>query len=257
MKRVFAACIAYLLFFPTGVFAVATAPEFSVWVMPERARAGETVKLNAFVYNSTDVSATVTVVFKEGTETIDTQTIEINRKTAVVASASWKMPKQKTQVTVEIVKAIDVKKKAIPQLVGVVATAPIKGSDTKSSLSLPSEVTLKRWAGSVLDTIEPFRIKQAKRYKAVRDRAKAALGLTTSEVSVAPNDTPEAPAVPQTDQTTPEGSLSAMRELNIESYGTYLYGTVLSSFFSNIAVFYISIVIIFLLILRFIFGRLF
>lgn len=246
----------FVLIIPLHVYGAVEAPEFNIWITPPDAKPGEAIEIHAFVYNNTTKNVTATISFKVSAKEIGKSTISIPAETAKAAKISWEFPQEKTEVLVEVTNAVDTRKKNVPELVGVVGTVTIEENNTKGSLALPSQQAIKKWFGSIFATIEPFRIKQSDHYTELRNNTRDKLGLGSKNGMLPDLSEPETPAVPGDDEESLRaGSVTTARQLNIGNYLTYLYASALAALFTNIAVFYITLILVILLVLRFIFSR--
>jgi hypothetical protein len=246
-----------LLMIGGGVRAYATAevPSAAVWVTPSDAKAGDAIMLNAFVYNNTTDEASATVVFTQGipaeAKGIATATITVPANTAKIATVSWTMPEKSALVTATVTKAVTKAKKDIPSLAGVLGTVTIGGT----TMALPDFGNVKGRIGVWLAAIEVFRLKQAEHYAQVLKESKQTVnGVAKKDiVNLLTPDDSNAPTP------TTEGQLSAGSVKETEShagaYASMVFATAANSFFAHKALFYISLIIVGLFIVRFIVGR--
>lgn len=136
------------------------------------------------------------------------------------------------------------------------STATVAESGTNATIG-NVEAQLKGTLRTAFAKIEPWRVKQAAHFAALRDRKKAELGIDSAKDvydALTPDDskTPEAPAVPGSQQQ--EEDLADLqgqyRGVDLAGYGIYIYATALAAIFSSIALFYITGVLLALFVLR-------
>ena len=245
MKTILAALFFFLV--PLTVFGQASAPKEAVWVTPADAKVGDAIELNTLVYNSQKQEITFTVEFKAG-ETLITKTdVVIPAQSAKTAIGKWIMPKEPTQVSATVTKALTKLKKDVPTLHGPLGTVTVG----QAVRSIPGKEAATAWIGRQLAILEVYRLKQAERYAALRDELKAELGVTKPS-EVIKDLLPEAP-------TTAEGQEVAQNNPdpleNAFKYALLIFRTSIAALFENKAVFYVSLGILVLLVIRFIFSR--
>jgi hypothetical protein len=264
MKKVFTfAPFLIALLFVTPVAAVGeavraappNAPAASVWMTPANAKKGDDVVLNAFIYNSTNKTITTSVLFSTPESEIATINLTLSAQSAKTATSDWTVPETQTVVTASVIKAVDANQKNIPELLGPVGTVT---AGTPSTFSIGSlGIGAKTWAGTVLAIIEPWRIKQADHFIALRDKTKRELGVDVASDVMSKftlqNKNPEVPALPGEERPT---QTATERAFPIGKYATLLYASALASIFASATLFYISVVLLAILVLRF-FIRLF
>ncbi len=114
------------------------------------------------------------------------------------------------------------------------ATAtPATATPAVPAISLPSTSQLTGWFNPLLAKIEAFRIKEAASYAALRDQTKVALGITDIKKPTVASD-----------------GLPPLQFDSPMQYLTLIYATACAAFFGNSLVFYISIILVVLLLLR-------
>ncbi len=257
MKIISLSIVLGILCIASSVHAVATPPSQTVWVTPSDAKTGEEIMLNAFVYNDTSTEASVTVEFTQGSaeqvKGVATATITVPASTAKIATATWKMPDRSMTVTAEVTKASTKAKKDIPTLLGVVGTVTVGGTPV---LAAPDLGGIKKWFGGLLTHIETYRLKQAEHYAVVLKKSKSVVNGDAPKdiVKLLLPDDPNTATPTTAGQTT--GSVKEA-ESHTGDYANMVFATAAESFFAHKAFFYISIVIVALFVLRFIFGRFF
>lgn len=255
MRRTSLASLAFLLILlPIPALAVPAAPEKTVWIEPASADEGEAIELSAFVYNRTAKTATVTVLFAAGETEIATTIITVAPQTGKVALAPWQQPKETTVVTASVVKALDAAKKNIPELLGIIGTATI-GAENSPLISDELQGDIKEWVTSIVAKFEPWRKKQAQYFVALRDRKKDELGINSVKdiTDRFEQKDAEAPATPGEEPTLADLTTSDS-DIPLASYAVLIYATSLAAMFSSFALFYITVVLLAILVLRFFFS---
>jgi hypothetical protein len=193
-------------------------------------------------------------VFTVDGKEIGNNTVSLAAGAAKTASISWIVPQKETVVTATITKAIDAKKVSITELLGDIGIVTVGGLSA-DTLSLPSDSAIKKWFASITAHIEPFRLKEAIYFRDLRDATRARLGIVSSTSTPTPSSTtPEAAALPQ--QTNNAGTLSdlsALKTVHGGDYVTLIYATALATLFSSILLFYLLLIGLIILVIRFIF----
>ena len=237
-----------MLLWPLHANAAPELPAQSVWVAPATAEVGAEIELSAFVYNNTEKDASVTVSFAASEKAIDTVTVSVPKQSAKVASVSWSMPAEAVKVTATVTKAVDANKKDISSLRGTLGTVNVGGTALVEAAgsTFPGVETLKGWWRILLQQIENFRAKQALHFAALRDEAKKETGITVRQ-GIGEMLAPDVPAAPET-----PAEPTPAKEFEFMPYVKLIYATFLAALFSNIAIFYISLVLAVLLAIRFI-----
>ncbi|HTH92870.1 MAG TPA: hypothetical protein VL576_00075 [Candidatus Paceibacterota bacterium] len=239
---IFIALFSFVIFHGHAL-AVDTIPNTSVWFTPSDAASGAPITLNALVYNNQTQDATVTVQFKTDAGVIGTQSALVASQSAKTLVQKWLMPAKATVVTASVTGAVDKNKKSIPALLGTLGTVSVGVGVTPviTTGSFPGSSTLTAWLGPLLSKIETFRLNQAVAYAALRDQTKLALGIT-------PSKTPA--------QNTGDG-LPPVKFDNPLNYIVLIYATAAASFFGSAIIFYIGIILVLLLLIRFIVNLIF
>lgn len=235
------------------VFAQTNLPvQQSVWVTPADAKKGEAIEIKALIYNDSTKSATMAVLFADVENEIGTKSIVIEGQTAKTVIMPWLLPDTSKQITVSIVKALDVNKKNMPELLGIVGTVNV-GIDEVSRTEV--EGKLKGIFLSVFSKIDPWREKQSIYFTKLRDVTRERLGLKTivdAYKTLAPQ-VPGSTAVSGENKEKTIGNVSVgYDQVPLGLYFTLIYATALASIFSSIALFYILSVLLLLFVLRFI-----
>lgn len=255
MKYIFPILIlVFFIFSPVGskAFAVATLPSNPVWITPAAATMGDEIQINTLVYNDTADQASLSVTFTADNTVVATvSNLIVASKTAVVATAAWVMPDQKTTITVMVTKALTKEKKEIPSLKGTIGTITIGGPD---AATLPNIPNVKGFAGGVITTLEEFRLKQLEGFTVLYDQSKAVLGKTTLK-DVSTILKPDAPAASSETTSAPQQGETSSGSHAME-YLKLIYATIGRAFFAQKTLYYIVIILAVLFVIRFIFRRL-
>jgi hypothetical protein len=241
MKKILSLFFLLIVFISatSSALAAATVPNTSVWFTPSTAAAGEAISLNALVYNSQSFDATVNVAFATADQNVGTVSELIPAQTAKTVTLAWKMPAQDTSITATVSSATDKNKKAVPALVGTIGTiivGPNVATPAVPSVSFPDSSQISAWFAPILASIDAYRAKEATHFISLRDQSKAVVGTTISS----------APAVAMKD------GLSSKVLGNPMEYLTYGLYYALATLFANSAIFYIALVLVILLVLRFV-----
>jgi hypothetical protein len=245
-----------LVLVPITVFAAPTPPPQTVRAEPANAKKGEKVSLEAFVYNSYGKTVTVEVMFSTPDEEIETISLTLPTQSGKTATTEWTGPEAQTVVTASIVRAVDSSQKTVPELLGVIGTVTVGAKPSTFSIGNLG-ISAKSWVGTIFQTIDPWRIKQALKYEILRDQKRKELGISTMQdlTDQLTPKAPEAPALPG-DDAQRLGDLSNKAVFPIGTYATLFYASALAGLFGSIALFYICLVVLLLMLLRF-FFRLF
>jgi hypothetical protein len=237
MKKIVAFIFVMLMSIGAHAFAVAEVPKSSVWFEPSDAKAGESIQLNALVYNNQTVDAKVTVVFSNSAGTIGTTSATVTKATAKTLSVSWKMPAKSTVVTAKVTAAVNGANKSLPALIGelgtvtVGATAPLI---TTPDFSFPGSAKIKAWFGPLFTKIDAWRVEQ-------RDNFQELKAYSQKKVDV---------KVDATDKNAASKALG-----NPVDYLVLAYASAGYTLFASQALFYIAAALLLLLILRAIVNR--
>ncbi len=239
--------------FSSAAFAASALPSNTVWYEPANAAVGVAINLHALVYNNTSSTVTVTVGFNTTKGTLATATGEIAPQAAKTLTAAWKMPAASTIITGAVTKAVVTStKKSVPSLVGTLGSITVAhlGTTTETTgvglfpAGFPGSAQLNVWLAPIFNSIERFRTTEAATLTTLRDTSKAQVSKTQHSTVSA-------------DSTAPASDALSSTFSNPSVYFNYLYSSALAPVFSNAAVFYIVLVLLVLLVLRFIVNLLF
>lgn len=222
----------------TQVYAVAEVPKSSVWFDPSDVAAGESIFLNALVYNNQSTDATVTVVFSTPAGTVDTASTAIAKATAKTLSVAWKMPKENTVVTAKITTATNPAKKSLPALVGTIGTVtvgPTAAPAEAKPFSFSGSKQLAAWFGPLVTKIDAWRIQQHKAFVKLKTDTQNKI----DSVEITADD---------------KNSASKALGSPLDTV-TLMYATAGSTLFASQALFYIAAILLILMLLRAIVNR--
>jgi hypothetical protein len=141
----------------------------------------------------------------------------------------------------------------LPAVATAQSTATVADTSTDATIG-NVEAQLKGTLGTLFAKIEPWRVKQAAHFTALRDRKKAELGIDSAKdvYDALTPDAPEAPAAPGTPQE--EQDLADLQNdyqgIDLAGYGIYIYAMALATIFSSVALFYITGILLALFVLR-------
>jgi len=248
MRNIFFSFLILSFLAPTISFATPVVPQASVWMDPAAAEIGDSIELNAFVYNSTQKNGSITVLFATSTEELASVVIDVPAQTAKVAVTKWKIPEISTVVTASVTKAIDSSKKNMPELLGVIGTVTV-GSNTKKLDTAGLGGILKKWFAVAFSSLDPWRVKQAEKYTTLRDKKKEELGVGQMKDIYAN-------LVEDNDVSTGESSSQEQKPTATEKFGGHailVVATMLAALFTSVALFYIALILLALFVLRFLF----
>ena len=255
MKKILLAIIfSFAVFLSShgAAFATAALPTNSIWVSPATAAEGAAITLNALVYNNTaqDVTVTVTFTTKPADPAVQPKVLGtikqlVTSESAKTFSQAWTMPKGAIAVTGAVTSALTKQNQSIQTLVGPLGTITV-GSDAvtpvATGVTFPGSVQLSNWFGPFITKVEAWRTKEATYYTALRDKTKTQLDITKSAATTTPVSVDGLPPV-KTD--------------NPMQWVTLIFATACASLFSNMVIFYISAILLILLVLRFIINLVF
>lgn len=221
----------------------APAPQNQVWFAPVDATPQSAITLNAFIYNPTDTAVIVTVGFTNGGKSLGVATVTIPQDMGKVASVPWIMPTGTALVAVTVEKATTSKKSEIKSLLGPVGIITVGAAP-------PNVLTgkIKVWFLKTFAIIEKFRVAQATQYKALLLQSKIKAGQSGVD-DIGKVLVPDAPGVPG-EVTNPKDKYP-----DFAAYGKLIYAMALSSFFEKKLLFYISVGLLALVVVRFIVRR--
>lgn len=261
--KVIVASILLVFTFGTDVYATAVLPPQNVWVTPVDAVAQAPITLNALVYNSSASTALMTVEFSVDGASIGSVVLTIPKETAKTAQIAWTQPSAQTSITVAVIKAVSSAGKPVPALVGTVGEVTVT-----TALAMNAQKMQYPWSGKVSGVLssavaflEPFRTAQAKKYATLRDTVKARIGIEVANQvgsQVTKILTPEIPAAPNIPGVATSTATQGARIGTVDNpfdYVTLVYATALASTFGHKAAFYIAVVLIALISIRFIIRK--
>ncbi len=231
------------LLLPTVVLAAPETPKENVWITPITAVEGETIDLHALVYNKTDKLAKVTIEFASPDEVIGSVDIPVQKGSAETALLSWTYPIFRTTVTASVISAVDTQKKNIPELLGVIGEVTI-GTRDKTDATVD---TVRGRAIGIFDTVDGWRKKQAQRYLYMRDSARQKLGI---DKTIDLLDKVKYRKAVDPNNSSTIGGISISPAFPLGAYITLLFATAMATIFSSVYLFYTTVVLLFLLILR-------
>lgn len=213
-------------------------PKEIVTVEPFGAIAGEAITISVFLYNDQKETITYTLEAKGGDTVIGKSVTTLTKGSAKTVAFSWKQPKTKTTVSVNIVSALTTKKADLTNLHGSLGILLI-GAEESPVLNQESKKI--NFAGKGLESIkqkiEDFRIKQMTYFAKERDDSRAK--IDQKDVLVPP--------------TFENGAVEVSKVGSPTDYGMFILATALASFFASVWMFYGAIILVLFLIIRFIF----
>jgi hypothetical protein len=228
-----------LVFISMAAFTwAAPLPKEIVTVDPVSASAGEAIVISAFLYNDQKETITYTLEAKGGDTVIGKSVATLTKGSAKTVSFSWKQPKNKTTVSVNIVSALTTKKADLTNLHGSLGVLLV-GAEESVVVSQENKKPVLSGKGfdGLKKTLEDFRIKQLTYFAKERDDSRAKIDQ---------KDTVVPPSFEN-------GDIEVAKVGNPTDYGMLILATSLASFFSSAWMFYGAIILILLLIVRFIF----
>ncbi len=223
--------------------AIATIPDQAVWITPADAKIGDSIEVNALVYNDADATISVLVGFTTNDAVIgNTSEIIIPAKTAKVATVQWKLPETSTVVTATITKASSTKKDVVAPK-GLLGTVTIGGTARTTGSGILAKVT---------GAIEGYREHELQYFTALLVKSQAVLGaMTIKEVAVLIKG-----GTPTTSTTHTENETDVKKSAHTIDYVTFGYASAGKAFFSHKALYYVVLIVFVLFIIRFIVSRL-
>lgn len=247
-----------LLFLMLGnvmlVSAAPGIPSSSVWVEPATAAPGQAIELNAFIYNSEKQNVTYTVSFRVKNEQVTQASATISPKVAKAVIGQWKQPQKTVDVTAVIVKAVGKDGKEITALHGELGTITVgveeeKKESSKASLpdvklpkNFPSIGEVKGFINTKLSKLEAYRQRQAEKYAQLKTTARSEAGIGESRELVRENEKGET-------------VVERIEKPTFVAYGQIMVASALASFFGSYFIFYISVILLTFMVIRFIFRR--
>ncbi len=241
MKKIVSSVLCLMLFLIPS-FINAQQPPSGVWITPDGALPAEEVTLNALVYNDTKELVIVVVEFKTTTATIaKTDPVSVPAQSAKTVSVKWIIPAESATVSANVISAKNSLKKDVPSLVGLIGTMTV-------GKTIVPKASIKGFFAKVIDKIETFRIRQLEYFTTLKQKHQSVLAPNAIE-DIGEMLQPDSP------QTPGETEDKSNVQTNTKEYITLVYASIGKSYFEHKAFFYVSVVLIFLFILRFIFNR--
>lgn len=239
--RIFTALVVWIV--PLIALAAPTIPAQLVWTTPESAKAGETIKLSALVYNSTDRQVSVTVDFVADGKTVATApTTVLPIETAKVVTADWRMPTDKTLITASVRTATDKSKKEVETLVGTIGTVSI------APVATPIPAVVSEKLGSATSAVENARLRTLAYFTDLKKQTGTDLGDTTvTEIKSIMN--PPTPG-DKTSQAQP------VDQGKLVTYAKYLYASAGKALFANRTLCYVIAILLVLFLIKVVVGKL-
>lgn len=240
------------LIFATAVFA---APQSTFTIEPAGAAVGSTVSLQALVYNAEKTAITYTIAFTNQEKVVHTQTTSIPSLGAKTIKTSFIVPKEPTTITATIQKAVTPKGIRVGGLekpIGTLVIGPAAPTKTTKFLESVEKTVI---VGKLYTYLDTFRTTQLVSMTAIRDGAKLRVGSSIEDVTkgiIAKNIEPAltGTAVPDTQKETQTAG-------GILDYVTYIASAALVQLLVNQTAFFVAIGVLFLLVLRIVFRRIF
>jgi len=230
-----------------------------VWVTPKNAAIDAAISINATVKNPSTQRITATVVFTAGKTLLGKTTIVVAKKSSGTATLRWNMPTVSTEVQAEVVSAVTSDDKFIASATGVLGTVAVTPPNDESAISAAvKNFDISKIPGITvaLQKTEPFRIAQAKKFSASAKEIRTRISDEVSKkVAKKVGDTvsnalsPEGTAK-QKGATTTEVLDNSNPFDNTADYGNLIVAMSLAAFFGNMLFFYISIILVALIIIR-------
>ncbi len=209
-------------------------------------KAGDDILIYARINNTSPDPITYTVSFATVPDPIGTKTATIPGYTEQSLSVASTMPEAAMIATATIDKALDKNKKEIVAMKGtLIGSVALSNSPT-----LPKFDGVKGFFGKTLAKIEIWRLKQLDRFIALRKESQTVLGTTTLK-DISDVFQPEKVGVPG-EETSPE-----QPDRHTMDYLKLMYATMGEYYLAHKTFFYVSLVLVGLFVIRFIFGRFF
>ncbi len=240
-------------FLSVRAFAAPSTPERSVFITPENPKRGDTVQLSALVYNQGSDTVVATVSFLDVETEIGVAQITIPPRSAQTAIVTWTFPLVQTDVTVFVTGATDSRGRTVSSMIGQVGVASFGTTPSMLFSREGVEAKLTALIAFVFNDIEPWRLRQAQHFAELREEKRFELGISTARDTYSGyiTTTPEAPALPGGQDTT-SYIPAEKQKLNVTGYATLLYATSLAKLFSSMILFYVVILLVLILIIRWI-----
>lgn len=255
MKYIFSSILLAVLVVPALVLA--QTEENKVWFtgVPDAVGAtaapnkGDDILIYARLNNTTKDPIMYTVTFSTVPESIGTKTATVPPYTEQSVSIQWLMPEAPLIATATITKALDKNKKEIVSLKDtVIGTVSLSNSP-----DLPKLSNVKGFFNKALVGLESWRLKQLDYFTKLKKDNESVLGTTTLK-DVSDVFKPEVPATPREEESAVDVEKPDRRTMD---YVKLVYATMGQYYFAHKTFFYVSVVLIGLLVLRFFFRRFF
>lgn len=236
--------LVYLSIIVLCVVSTVSAAAKSVWYTglpsekPSTLSAGDSILIYAKIENVLPDPITYVLAFSAQEKTIANKTLTLPGYSRQDISIPWTIPAEPVDVTAAIVKATDAQKKEMKALVGPIGTVtvPLK-PDTLSEAKI--------FFASTVAKLEEIRLQQYASFSAQKKEANGIIDSTTLR-DVHTILQPESPNESQ-QQTNPT---SEKTKKTIGQYAKLVYSTLGEAFFKNKTIFFVSIILIGLLIVR-------
>jgi hypothetical protein len=227
----------------------AYAADAKVWFTPMPGKepvsltTGDPILIYAKLDNVLKDPVTYVLAFTVGEKTIGSKVVTLAGYTAQDTSVEWKMPETSTDVLVTVAKATDKNKKELKALAGPIGTVTVGVPVATTQLDLGP---VKGWVGDLVSALEAWRVKQSEYFTALKDEAKEVLSRTTIK-DVGDLLQPETPTQSATD---------ANPQVEQKDNGTTLgylkliYATAGKAFFGHKGVYFVTIILAALLLIR-------
>lgn len=250
MKSIFLSIVAFVTIV-IPAYAAST-----VWFTPIPGKekvslaSGDPILVYAKLENTSKDTITYVLSFDAEGKTIGTKVISVQGYSGQDVSVTWTMPADPVLVSVTVAKATDIHKKAVSSLVGPVGSVQVGG--TSAPVSEFDVGTLTGWTGRVLTTLESFRTKELTYFTALQKDAQVVLGRTTiKDVSTL--------LQPETKTTSPTSTTPVVEKKDMGTtwgYAKLVYATLGKALFANKTTYFVVLIFVVLLGIRFVFRLL-
>lgn len=234
----------------------AHAAESKVWFTPMPGKesvtlaTGDPILIYAKLNNVLKDPVTYVLAFTAGEKAIGTKVVTLAGYTGQETSVEWKMPETSTEVQVVIAKATDKNKKELKALIGPVGSVTVGVPPATTGVNLGP---VKGWVGDVVATLETFRTTNLAYFTKLKDEAKEVLSRTTIK-DVGDLLQPETPTQSATD---PNPQVEQKDNGTTLGYLKLMYATAGKAFFAHKGVYFVTIILVGLLIIRLLLKLLF
>lgn len=220
-----------------------------VWMTPSDATVGEMVQINASIYNDTNQSLVIDVLFKTSEKTIKKfSAFLIPAQATKNLAVDYVLPSTSETITVEIKNSQTKDGKKVASFDGMVGVVELR--DSFSSKPINSE-KIKNFFQNIFSKIENFRIKQYQKFSNLNEKNKEIWGQTSlQDVRDAFKSNKNEPS----QSANPEQKNQLQK--NWFGYLQLAYSSLLKGLFGQKVIFYVVFFLLVLYILRIIFGRL-